>query len=380
MMSESPEKKSAGWKIVQSICMELDAALTFAGGNYFAAGTTPELIPLRQANSDDWLKEWDIYYGDMNWFCSVLETASILAGVLEEADYSRATMTIRQTTIESAILNLEKQAALYDMQSNENLPPEDSLIDLFVRYRKYAYESIGFAHPGDPMYESRLKKEIRFCLEIFRGGRHHDPYWHWLDHFYYQVYHPWRESRRNFMVDLEKKLITVLGSAKATDRIPDLNWLPSLNPALRYPEIGRAIRSARLPLNFWLEPFGFSDTFSLLPGQVYLSFAEPGKIYESFAEYSRLLSARVQALADPTRLIILRLIRAFSMTNTDMAAYLGISRPTVSIHARILREAGLINSREEGRITRHEINSEAVKKLFHDLSVYLDLPFDPPED
>ena len=380
MTTVTPENKSAGWKIIQSICMELDAALTFAGGNYFAAGTTPELIPLRQANSDDWLKEWNTYYGDMNWFCSVLETASILAGVLEEADYSRATMAIRQTTIDSAILNVQEQAALYEMQSGKDLPPEDKLIDLFVRYRKYAYETIGFAHPGDPLYESRLKKEIRFCLDIFQGGRLHDPYWHWLDHFYYQVYHPWRESRQNFMVDLEKNLITVLGSAKAIDKIPELDWLPSLNPALRYPEIGKAIRSGSLFVNFWLEPFGFSDSFSLLTGQFYLSFAEPGKIYESFAEYSRTLSAHIQALADPTRLIILRLIRTFSMTNTDMAAYLGITRPTVSIHARILREAGLIHSWEEGRITRHEINSEAVKKLFHDLSVYLDLPFDLPDD
>ncbi|KPL71180.1 hypothetical protein ADM99_11675 [Leptolinea tardivitalis] len=82
----------------------------------------------------------------------------------------------------------------------------------------------------------------------------------------------------------------------------------------------------------------------------------------------------MQALADPTRLIILRLIRAMSMTNTDMAAYLGLARPTVSIHARILREAGLIRSWEEGRVTRHEIDPAAVHKLFRDLEKFLDLP------
>jgi DNA-binding transcriptional ArsR family regulator len=57
-----------------------------------------------------------------------------------------------------------------------------------------------------------------------------------------------------------------------------------------------------------------------------------------------------------------------------MAAYLGLSRPTVSIHARVLREAGLIHSWEEGRITRHEINPEAVRKLFSELESFLDLP------
>ncbi len=62
------------------------------------------------------------------------------------------------------------------------------------------------------------------------------------------------------------------------------------------------------------------------------------------------------------------------MTNTDMAAYLGLSRPTVSIHAKVLREAGLIRSWEEGRITRHEIEPNAVKTLFGDLELFLDLP------
>ncbi len=62
------------------------------------------------------------------------------------------------------------------------------------------------------------------------------------------------------------------------------------------------------------------------------------------------------------------------MTNTDMAAYLGLSRPTVSIHAKVLREAGLIRSWEDGRITRHEIDPEAVRKLFQDLEEFLDLP------
>jgi DNA-binding transcriptional ArsR family regulator len=117
-----------------------------------------------------------------------------------------------------------------------------------------------------------------------------------------------------------------------------------------------------------------ADSFTLLPGNIYLSFAEPGQIYENFMSYTQTLAGQVQALADPTRLIILRLIRVLSMTNTDMAAYLGLSRPTVSIHARVLREAGLINSWEEGRITRHEINPEAVRKLFSELETFLDLP------
>jgi DNA-binding transcriptional ArsR family regulator len=79
-------------------------------------------------------------------------------------------------------------------------------------------------------------------------------------------------------------------------------------------------------------------------------------------------------------LIILRLIREFSMTNTDMAVFLHISRPTVSIHAKVLREAGLIRSWDDGRITRHAIVPEAVQTLFQDLKEFLDLPFDQKKD
>ncbi len=206
----------------------------------------------------------------------------------------------------------------------------------------------------------------------------HDRFWHWMDHFYYEVYRSWREQRDPFVKDLEQKLTPILGISQAEGKIPDIQWLPELSPALRYPEISTAIRAGDLSVNFWLEPFGFFDTFTLLPGQIYLSFAEPGQMYENFLIYSRQLSGQVQALADPTRLIILRIIRSLSMTNTDMAAYLGLSRPTVSIHAKVLREAGLINSWEDGRITRHEINPEAVRKLFHDLAEFLDLPPEIP--
>jgi DNA-binding transcriptional ArsR family regulator len=364
---------NAGWKVIQSIGMELDAALAIAGGSFMAAGLTSEIAPL-QKNSPEWQDGWKEFYGSMNWYSSVFESACILTGHLGEADYSIVTLAIRQTSPEQALENIWKIADPLNLSLEKGLTVEDSIVQLFVKYRRLAYESIGLVHPKDMLYETRLVKEIRFCLEILQGGKNHDRFWHWVDQFYYGVYHPWREERLPFMERLDQKVVTVLGDRQSHGRVADLNWLSGLNPALRYPEIGTAIRSGDLFVNYWLEPFGFSDTFTLLPGQIYISFAEPGQMYENFMAYSRQLSGQVQAMADPTRLIILRLIRVLSMTNTDMAAYLGLSRPTVSIHAKILREAGLINSREEGRITRHEINPEAVRKLFNDLEVFLDLP------
>ncbi len=374
---ENPGKSglsNAGWKIVQSISMELDTAIGIAGGWLGAGSVSSEILELRQSCPSDWMEEWQEFYGSMPWFSSILETASVLSGVLEEQDYSRATMVIRQTGIEAASVNLHRILGESETDAGQDLSKEDLLIQSFLRYRHSAYESIEFNHPQDTSYESRLIREIRFCFQIFQGGNLHDRFWHWLDRYYYEVYRPWRESRQSYLCDLEQKITTMLGTGQSEGSVPEISWLSDVNPALRYPEINTAIRRGDLFVNFWLEPFEFADSFLLLPGKIYLSFAEPGQMYLNFLDHTRRLAEQVQALADPTRLIILRLIRAFSMTNTDMAAYLGLARPTVSIHAKILREAGLIRSWEDGRITRHEIESEAVKKLFGDLEVFLDLP------
>ncbi|NLF50015.1 MAG: winged helix-turn-helix transcriptional regulator [Leptolinea sp.] len=365
---------NAGWKIVQSMPMELDAALGIAGRRFGAGSLSTGIVALRQSCPTDWMEEWHEFYGTMTWFANVLETASLVSGVLEESDYSLATMAIRQTTLDDAIKKLRHLINGSENEEGRNLSPEDTFIQLFLRYRRSAYAEIKFSHPQDPLYENRLKREMQFCTAILQGGSLHDRYWHWLDRYYFEVYRPWRENRQPLLLDLEQKLLTMLGTTRSEGAIPNIGWLSDVNPGLRYPEIKSAIQNGRLFVNFWLEPFEFADTFLLLPGKIYLAFAEPGQMYQDFLTHTRKLAEQVQALADPTRLIILRLIRTFSMTNTDMAAYLGLSRPTVSIHAKVLREAGLIRSWEEGRITRHEIEPNAVKTLFGDLELFLDLP------
>ena len=67
------------------------------------------------------------------------------------------------------------------------------------------------------------------------------------------------------------------------------------------------------------------------------------------------------------------MIRNFGLINTEMAEALGLARQTVSIHAKILREAGLIRSHREGREVRHEIVPSEVHRLFRDLKRLLDL-------
>ena len=55
-----------------------------------------------------------------------------------------------------------------------------------------------------------------------------------------------------------------------------------------------------------------------------------------------------RALADPTRVRILNLLRAMELSVGEIAQVLGQSQPRVSRHVRILIEAGLAERRKEG--------------------------------
>ena len=60
------------------------------------------------------------------------------------------------------------------------------------------------------------------------------------------------------------------------------------------------------------------------------------------------LADRFQALADPTRLRILALLRRMELSVGELAQVLGQSQPRVSRHLKILAEAGALERRKEG--------------------------------
>src|SRR5437588_3269778 len=60
------------------------------------------------------------------------------------------------------------------------------------------------------------------------------------------------------------------------------------------------------------------------------------------------LADRFQALADPTRLRILALLRMMELSVGELAHILGQSQPRVSRHLKILADAGVLERRKEG--------------------------------
>lgn len=89
--------------------------------------------------------------------------------------------------------------------------------------------------------------------------------------------------------------------------------------------------------------YGGSLTIDL-PGLQFFAFTLPAAKGADRAR-SEALARRLRALADPTRLALLRLLVDRPRQIGELAIELGVSQPTVSNHVRILREAGLLGGR-----------------------------------
>jgi DNA-binding transcriptional ArsR family regulator len=62
-----------------------------------------------------------------------------------------------------------------------------------------------------------------------------------------------------------------------------------------------------------------------------------------------------KALSDPTRRRILQLLRRGPMSAGDLAEHFRVSKPTMSAHFAVLREAGLIVSEKQGKSVVYEL-------------------------
>ena len=70
------------------------------------------------------------------------------------------------------------------------------------------------------------------------------------------------------------------------------------------------------------------------------------------------MDAVLQALADQSRRTVLEILRDHPATAGELAEALPIARPGVSRHLRVLREAGLVDVRQEAQRRIYSIRAE----------------------
>jgi DNA-binding transcriptional ArsR family regulator len=74
-------------------------------------------------------------------------------------------------------------------------------------------------------------------------------------------------------------------------------------------------------------------------------------------------SAAFRALADPTRRGVLDLLRRGSLPAGEIARSFPVSRPAISKHLRLLRRAGLVRERRQGRRRVYHLNPEPLRAV-----------------
>ncbi|TGD83306.1 autorepressor SdpR family transcription factor [Hymenobacter wooponensis] len=70
-----------------------------------------------------------------------------------------------------------------------------------------------------------------------------------------------------------------------------------------------------------------------------------------------------KALNDPTRRAILELLRERPLTAGEIADHFTFSKPTISHHLDLLRQADLVNSDKQGQFVTYTLNMTVMDEL-----------------
>ncbi|WP_411675936.1 autorepressor SdpR family transcription factor [Caproicibacter sp.] len=92
------------------------------------------------------------------------------------------------------------------------------------------------------------------------------------------------------------------------------------------------------------------------------------------------LANTFKALSDPTRREILNLLRARPLSAGEIGAHFSMTGATVSHHLAILKDAGLVFDRHEGKYIFYELNLSVFEEVLNWFQTFLDQKGDSHEE
>ena len=84
------------------------------------------------------------------------------------------------------------------------------------------------------------------------------------------------------------------------------------------------------------------------------------------------MEAALKAIAEPRRRAILILVRGGELSAGEIAAHFDVTRPAVSQHLTVLKEAGLISERRDGTRRLYRVRPEGLNDLKEFLEQFWD--------
>jgi len=84
------------------------------------------------------------------------------------------------------------------------------------------------------------------------------------------------------------------------------------------------------------------------------------------------MDAALRAIAEPRRRQILALVRDEELSAGDIASHFDVTRPAVSQHLTVLKEAGLVSERRDGTRRLYRAQPQALAELKQFLDAFWD--------
>jgi DNA-binding transcriptional ArsR family regulator len=78
----------------------------------------------------------------------------------------------------------------------------------------------------------------------------------------------------------------------------------------------------------------------------------------------------IDAIAHPGRRAMLRLVLDRELSVSEIAERVGLSQPAASQHLKVLRDAGLVRGRVDGRRRLYRVDLEGLERLRRQLDTY----------
>lgn len=109
-----------------------------------------------------------------------------------------------------------------------------------------------------------------------------------------------------------------------------------------------------------------------LPGCILVGIGVHGAVQVARAQTEQVVRP-LRALADPTRLAIFSYLKSGSATVSDIAQAFHLTQPTVSVHVKRLREAGLVTAERRGNRLEISVDESATERLAADFATLLSM-------
>jgi DNA-binding transcriptional ArsR family regulator len=82
------------------------------------------------------------------------------------------------------------------------------------------------------------------------------------------------------------------------------------------------------------------------------------------------VQAAIEAISHPGRRAMLRLVLEREMPVSELAAQAGMTQPAASQHLKVLRDAGLVRGRVDGRRRLYRVDTDGLERLRRELDAY----------